>query len=84
MECSDLIGSDEAVCAALREAGLDRAAFSALSLCADGQRSLYELDFFSEEMEYCCFVDAETGEVAGFDSRPRAALARPGRWATGS
>jgi len=73
MNHSVLITPDEARRIALREAGISRAAFSMQIVSADMQRNLYELAFVSDDMAYCCFVDAETSEVVGFDSRPRVA-----------
>jgi hypothetical protein len=73
MNRSDLICLAEARRIALREAGLERAAFSAQAVCEEPRQRLYQLDYTSDYMEYCCFVNAGTGEVVGFDSRPRVA-----------
>jgi uncharacterized membrane protein YkoI len=72
MNRSDYIGPDEARRIALREAGIGGAAFELQILHEEAPQSLYQLEYFSEDMSYCCFVNAVTGEVIGFDCRPRA------------
>ena len=37
-------------------------------LLENGQ--LYELEFTTEEMHYCCYIDAASGEVLGLDFFP--------------
>ena len=32
--------------------------------------SLYELEFTTEEMHYCCYIDAASGEALGLDYFP--------------
>lgn len=51
---------------ALAEAHVDAAAFTSVTL--DG--ALYELEYETEEMRYTAYVDAESGEVLGFDCAP--------------
>lgn len=67
------ISFDEARRIALREADVSAAEFQAQCLCAENGRGLYELDYSTEYMEYCCYVSAEDGAVLGFDLRPRVA-----------
>jgi uncharacterized membrane protein YkoI len=68
-----IIGKEKARGIALHEAGVTSADFSNDRLEYNAGHALYELDYATDYMEYCCFVNAETGEVMGFDFRPRAA-----------
>lgn len=70
MNRSDYIGQAEARRIALKEAGIGGAAFSLQTLHEKAPQSLYQLEYSTEDMSYCCFINARTGEVVGFDYRP--------------
>lgn len=67
------ISSDEARRIALQEAGAADADFHVQELRFESGHGLYELDYSTDYMEYCCYVNAETGNVVGFDYQPRVA-----------
>ncbi|MDD3230830.1 MAG: PepSY domain-containing protein [Oscillospiraceae bacterium] len=67
------ISSDEACKIALQEAGEVSATFHVQELHFEKGHGLYELDYTTDYMEYCCYVNAETGDVVGFDYQPRVA-----------
>ena len=53
---------------ALEAANVRSARFDSQKLLEGG--SLYELEFTTEEMHYCCYIDAASGEVLGLDFFP--------------
>lgn len=53
---------------ALEAANVQSARFDSQKLLENGQ--LYELEFTTEEMHYCCYIDAASGEVLGLDFFP--------------
>ena len=53
---------------ALEAAKVESARFDSQKLLEGG--SLYELEFTSEEMHYCCYIDAANGEALGLDYFP--------------
>ena len=67
------ISSVEAQSVALRAAGIASADFHEKNYYLKSGYGLYELDYSTDYMEYCCYINAETGEVVGFDCEPRVA-----------
>ena len=53
---------------ALEAANVQTARFDSQRLLEGG--SLYELEFTSDEMHYCCYIDAANGEALGLDYFP--------------
>lgn len=53
---------------ALEAANVQSARFDSQKLLENGQ--LYELEFTTEEMHYCCYIDAANGEALGLDYFP--------------
>ena len=53
---------------ALEAANVRSARFDSQKLLEGG--SLYELEFTSDEMHYCCYIDAANGEALGLDYFP--------------
>lgn len=53
---------------ALEAANVRSARFDSQKLLEGG--SLYELEFTTEEMHYCCYIDAASGEALGLDYFP--------------
>ena len=38
-----------------------------------GEHPMYEMEYNADDMEYFCYVSAETGEILGLMSQPKAA-----------
>ncbi len=53
---------------ALEAANVKSARFDSQKLLDGG--SLYELEFTTDEMHYCCYIDATSGEALGLDFFP--------------
>ena len=53
---------------ALEAANVRSARFDSQKLLEGGSR--YELEFTTEEMHYCCYIDAASGKVLGLDYFP--------------
>lgn len=66
-----LISEKDARQTALNEAHIEKADFVKISLEKSMGMDLYQIDYCTDFMEYCCCVDAETGKAVGFDCRPR-------------
>ena len=66
---------------ALEAANVQTARFDSQRLLEGG--SLYELEFTSDEMHYCCYIDAANGELLGCQLFPTTAkgMARAIAWA---
>ena len=60
--------SVKAMNAAVRYAGIENCEIFELSI--ENTSGLYELNFSTDLMEYCIFVDGNSLEVLGFDARP--------------
>lgn len=58
---------------AQQEAGVRNASFMKQRLNVEGGLNVYELTFRAESMDYVCYIDADSGEVLGFDCWPVAA-----------
>lgn len=58
---------------ALKEAGAANGEFVYQKLMSDHDRSIYQLDFVTDFMSYTCYVNANCGEVIGFDYMPNVA-----------
>ncbi|NLC72596.1 MAG: hypothetical protein GX684_02330 [Ruminococcaceae bacterium] len=58
---------------ALDEANVKNAEFNYQKISTTGDEKIYRLDFNTDYMDYCCYVDAKNGEVLGFDCCPSAA-----------
>ena len=69
MSSTDMISAEMAKIAALRETGLMSARFLTVELLSE-QPPLYCLDYATDELRYCCYIDALTGEMLGLDFRP--------------
>ena len=54
--------------AAVKCAGIENCEIFELSI--ENTNGLYELNFSTDLMEYCIFVDGDSLEVLGFDARP--------------
>ena len=58
---------------ALKEAGTKKGEFVYQTLLNDRGNATYQLDFVTDFMCYTCYVNAECGEVVGFDYMPTVA-----------
>ena len=60
---------------ALEAANVRSARFDSQKLLEGG--SLYELEFTTEEMHYCCYIDAASGAALGLGYLPLAVESNP-------
>ncbi len=69
---SDYIGIDKAKSIALQNAGIEAsdATFTAAKLDRDDGRYVYEIDFYTADLEFDYEIDAITGQILDRDSEP--------------
>ncbi len=58
---------------ALKEAGTKSGQFVYQKLLNEPGKATYQLDFVTDFMSYTCYVNADCGEVVGFDYMPTVA-----------
>ena len=69
MRPANMLSAEAAKAIALSEARLTAARYLKVELLPE-QQPLYCLNYTTNELRYCCYIDALTGELLGLDSRP--------------